>query len=172
MTAMYSLWLMPDAESLSRLQPVYAQLCRQFGAPRFDLHLTLLGGQTLDLTYLKHTLAEMARGVAPFTAAVQDIRTSDAYFQSFYALFAAAGPVLTLKERAMRLAAGEGVGAFMPHVSLLYGPVEAQAKAEAAAGARRALAGQAIRFDAVTVAYSSDTLPIADWRIEARQALG
>lgn len=171
MTAMYSLWLMPDEASLAALQPQHEQLCRQFGAPHFDLHLTLLGGRDLDLTALKCLLPEIARGIAPFAVPVLGVRTSEAYFQSFYALFAAEGPVLALKARAMRLAVSEDVGPFMPHVSLLYGPVEAGAKADAARAAQRTLTGRMIRFDAVTIACSSDTVPVGEWRIEAQAGL-
>ncbi|HAY05166.1 MAG TPA: hypothetical protein PK812_08475 [Beijerinckiaceae bacterium] len=171
MSAMYSVWLMPDSASLARLQPIHERLCRQFGTPRFDLHLTLLGGCALDLARLKAILPAIVENTPPFRADVIDIGTSATFFQSFYALFAAQGPILMLKERTMRLALDQGVGAFMPHVSLLYGPVEAGAKAEAAAAARREANGVSIRFDSVTLAYSSDTLPIADWRIEARAPL-
>lgn len=171
MSGAYSIWLMPDAESRSLLQPVHERLCRQFAAPRFDLHLTLLGGRAGDAAQLKAVLPQIAAGIAPFRTPVKDVRTSEAFFQSFYALFEAQGSVLALKERTMRLAVNEDVGAFMPHVSLLYGPVEAAAKAQAADEARQILTGLPLRFEAITLALSSETIPIQDWRIEAVERL-
>lgn len=170
--SMHSLWLMPDPDGLDALQAIQTDLADRFSAPRFDLHLTLLGGRPLEVAQAGAALAEIVRGIAPFESPILDVRISDAYFQSFYALFEASGPLLELKRRAMHLVAGAEVGNFMPHVSLLYGPVEAEAKVRAAERARAVLAGRPLRFTAVALARSSDTMPIADWRVERVAGLG
>ena len=52
---------------------------------------------------------------------------------------------------------------FMPHVSLLYGEVEAGRKAAAAAEIRAKLSGQTVRFDRLEIVYSGDDVPVEDW---------
>ena len=59
----------------------------------------------------------------------------------------------------------------MPHVSLLYGPVEAAAKAAAIAEINARLAGRPIRFDRIGIVTSGQDVPIADWRVVRSVAL-
>jgi 2'-5' RNA ligase len=61
---------------------------------------------------------------------------------------------------------------FMPHVSLLYGPVAPEPKAAAAAEIRRRLKGRAVSFDRLCVVRSGQDTPIADWRVVATARLG
>ena len=65
----------------------------------------------------------------------------------------------------------EGFASFMPHVSLLYGPVEAAAKAAAIAEINARLAGRPIRFDRIGIVTSGQDVPIADWRVVTSVAL-
>ena len=56
---------------------------------------------------------------------IVDVALGDAYFRSFYALFGAEGALLSLKQRTDRAVLGVEQAGFIPHVSLLYGTVEA-----------------------------------------------
>ncbi|MFJ5368521.1 haloacid dehalogenase, partial [Bosea sp. CER48] len=87
----------------------------------------------------------------------------DAFFRSFYARFSVSPALAKLKQELDP----EGFGSFMPHVSLLYGPVEPTAKAAAIAEVNTRLAGRTIRFDRIGIVTSGQDIPIADWRVVA-----
>jgi 2'-5' RNA ligase len=163
----HSLWLMPAAEDGALLAGVLADLSARFSAPRFTPHLTIAGDTDRPVTQLSAEIAAAAE-VAAFSEAVTGIETSETFFRSFYARFAVSNPLAALKQRLDPQASEP----FLPHVSLLYGPVAAGPKAEAAAQVSAALTGRPIRFDRLCVVTSGQDVPIADWRIVETAVLG
>ncbi len=89
--------------------------------------------------------------------------TSDLFFRSFYAGFPLAPELQALRAAAIG-AFNLDPGPFTPHVSLLYGPVPAQPKAESAAEVAARWRGRQVRFDRLTITNSGNDVPIADWR--------
>jgi len=169
MTALiHSLWLMPSAEDGSRLAGVLADLSARFGTPLFTPHLTIAGDTDRPVTQLASEIAAAAAAVPAFSETVLGIETSETFFRSFYARFAVSNPLLALKQRLDPQAREP----FLPHVSLLYGPVAAGPKAETAAKVSAALTGRPIRFDRLCVVTSGQDVPIADWRIIGTVMLG
>lgn len=171
MTApIHSLWLMPAAEDGARLASVLADLSARFGTPLFTPHLTIAGDTDRPVTQLATEIAAAAAAdeVAAFSGEVLGIETSETFFRSFYARFAVSAPLAALKQRLDPQAREP----FLPHVSLLYGPVAAGPKAEAAAQISAALTGRPIRFDRLCVVTSGQDVPIADWRITETVTLG
>jgi len=144
------------------------ELSDRFGTPFFAPHLTLRGDTAQPLAELEGAIEAAAQQAEPFSEPVACVEGSDAFFRSFYARFAICLPLATLK----RALDPEGLGSFMPHVSLLYGPVEAAAKAEAIGEIDRRLAGRPIRFDRIGVVTSGQDVPIADWRVVSSVRLG
>jgi Cyclic phosphodiesterase-like protein len=167
----HSLWLMPDATAMQDFVAAHRDLARRFNAPRFDPHLTLIGGSAMNLAGMKAWLSEIARGIAPFSAPVADVVTGPEYFRSFYALFTAEGAILELKRRSMAML-DEGVGDFMPHVSLLYGQVEPKAKETARVALASQFNGRAIGFDSLAISLSGPGVEVEDWVIEHQIVLG
>ena len=169
MTAtIHSIWLMAKPEDESLLSGLVTDLAGRFGTPLFTPHLTVRGDTTRPAPDLSADIAAAAAQVAAFAEAVEDIETSEAFFRSFYARFAVAPPLAALKRRLDP----EGLDGFLPHVSLLYGPVPDQPKAEAAGAIRRLLNGRAIAFDRLCVVTSGQDVPIADWTVVATARLG
>jgi 2'-5' RNA ligase len=164
----HSIWLLPKTEDETLLAEVVAELSRRFDTPLFAPHLTMKGDTDLPLAALEAAIAEAAGAVAIFAETVSAIETSQAYFRSFYARFAVSAPLARLKQRLDAPAAD----AFMPHVSLLYGPVAPEPKAAAAEEVGRRLKGRAISFDRLCVVRSGQDIPIADWRVVATARLG
>ncbi|MET3890851.1 2'-5' RNA ligase [Bosea sp. OAE506] len=165
--AIHSLWLMPSAEDGALLAGVLADLSARFGAPLFTPHLTIAGDTDRPVTQLSAEISAAAE-IAAFSEAVLGIETSETFFRSFYARFAVSDPLAALKRRLDP----QTREPFLPHVSLLYGPVAAGPKAEAAAQVATALTGRPIRFDRLCVVTSGQDVPIADWRIVETAALG
>lgn len=162
MTAtIHSIWLMPKADDEQRLAAIVSDLAKRFGTPAFTPHLTARGDTTRKRGELKADIEAAAAEVSVFAEAISDIETSEAFFRSFYARFAVCPPLAALKRRLDP----EGLETFMPHVSLLYGPVPAGAKEEAAREMRRHLNGRAITFDRLCVVTSGQDIPIAEWTI-------
>lgn len=168
MTAtIHSIWLMPAAPDEALLAGLVNELSERFGTPVFAPHLTVLGDSETEAERLRQAIAAAAGEASAFDEAVSGIETSGAYFRSFYARFAVAAPLVRLKQALDP----EGLDGFMPHVSLLYGPVEAAAKAAAAREIGERLSGRSIRFDRLCLVTSGQHIPIADWRVVATAPL-
>ncbi len=121
----------------------------------------------MPVAALKDALRSAAETGETFAEAAAAIEGSDACFRSFYARFAVSPPLAKLK----RALDPEGLDGFMPHVSLLYGPVEAAAKAAAIREVDARLAGRTIQFDRICVVRSGQDIPIAEWRVVATERL-
>lgn len=109
-------------------------------------------------------MAAIAAAAKKFSAPVTGIKTGDLFFRSFYAAFAVTPELGALRQAAER-ALDQNFGEFMPHVSLLYGPVEPAAKQQSASAWHAALAERPITFDRLAMTNSANDVPIADWRI-------
>jgi 2'-5' RNA ligase len=168
MTApIHSIWLMPAAGDDMLLAGLVRGLSQRFGTPPFTPHLTIAGDTDRPVTVLAAAITQVARAIGAFSETVAAIETSEAFFRSFYARFAVVPPLAALKHRLD----GQATEAFMPHVSLLYGPVPTGPKAQAAAEVAGTLTGRAIRFDRLCVVTSGQDVPIDQWRIVATATL-
>ncbi len=167
MTDMHSVWLMPRAEDEQMLAAIVADLAAAFGSEPFRPHLTLVEDRPVDAAVLAAQVHVIAEGIAAFDACVEGVGTSDLFFRAFYARFAAEGPVLELKRRAIRSIAASSMGAFMPHVSLAYGVKDTPQRRRVSWEMDKRLAGRAIRFDRIAVAHSAQTIPIGQWEVRA-----
>jgi 2'-5' RNA ligase len=158
---------MPTPSDEALLQSAVDTLSRQFGTPRFQAHLTLTDGVERSVAELAEILRRAADGTGCFPAAIEEIGTSDLYFRSFYARFAASGPMAELRENALALMATgpEAANAFMPHISLLYGADDSAEKEAARRHWQKELAGRPIRFDRICIASAGKGIAIDDWAI-------
>jgi 2'-5' RNA ligase len=174
MNPLHSTWLMPTASDQAALQAVVDALSGQFGTPRFQAHLTLIDGVHRSVAELTGILRPVAEGIQCFAAEIEDIGTSDLYFRSFYARFAASGRMAELHENATALVAPgrEEAAAFMPHISLLYGADDTAEKQAAHQHWRKKLAGRPIRFDRICIAAAGKGIAIGDWAIRSTVPLG
>jgi len=169
MTAViHSIWLLAEPADDASLTGLVRELSDRFGTPFFAPHLTLRGDTEQPPAELERAIEAAARLVEPFSEPISCVEGSEAFFRSFYARFAVCPALATLK----RALDPEGLGSFMPHVSLLYGPVEAAAKAQAIGEIDKRLKGRPIRFDRIGVVTSGQDVPIADWRIVSSVRLG
>ena len=158
---------MPAPADEAMLAGIVGDLSGRFGTPVFAPHLTLLGDTETPPAALERAVATVAETVAAFSEPVTAVEGIESYFRSFYARFAASAPLTMLK----RTLDPQDSTPFMPHVSLLYGAVEASAKTAAIAEIGARLVGRAIRFDRVGIVTSGQDVPIADWRVVTSVAL-
>ncbi|WP_170843388.1 haloacid dehalogenase [Bosea robiniae] len=163
----HSLWLMPAPADEAMLAGIIGELSGRFGTPLFAPHLTLQGDTETTPELLRQAITAATGAVEAFAEPVSAVEGSDAYFRSFYARFAVSPALAKLKQSLDP----DGFASFMPHVSLLYGEVEAGAKAAAIAEINARLDGRAIRFDRVGIVTSGQDVPIANWQVVASVAL-
>jgi 2'-5' RNA ligase len=171
MSGVHSIWLMPAADDAEALERMVGDFSGRFGSPRFRPHLTLVEDMERSVGDLAPLVEEVAAGIGPFAAPVETIGVSALFFRSFYARFAAEGPLLELKRRAIEKILPGDIAEFMPHISLAYGVAETLEKRDAVAEAENLLLGRPIRFDRVCVVASGKELPIEGWAIRSIAAL-
>ncbi len=166
-----SLWLLAAETDERDFVAEIERLAARHGTPVFHPHLTLLGDIPANPLALEAQIRAIAAAAPAFAAPVEDIVTSDLFFRSFYAGFPL-GPELQALRAAAIGAFNLDPGPFTPHVSLLYGPVPAQPKAESAAEVAARWRGRQVRFDRLTITNSGNDVPIADWRCLLTVPLG
>lgn len=169
----FSVWLMPEPAWAREFARIVDDLADRFGTPSFVPHLTLIGGRPFDRFDLGRRVATLLPGTVPIWRPIADVAIGASFFRSFYALFGAEGALLALKQRTDRAVLGVEETGFMPHVSLLYGTVEAGRKAAAAAEIRAKLTGETVRFDRIEIVRSGDDVPVEEWEtVEAFSLAG
>ena len=156
-----SLWLMPEGEEHDRLSALIDRLAARFGTASFAPHVTLLPG----LPGPEREVLETARVVAAETTSIPiDFFVVDGLEHHFRCLFLRAHPRPALRdayERAARRFGREPEPSFDPHLSLLYGSLDAPLKAALV----RELAGDATtRFDAHSLHVWLTHGPVGEWR--------
>jgi hypothetical protein len=156
---------MPAPENEAALQRIVENLAGRFSSPLFQPHLTLVEEQDRDPSELAAACLRSAAETERFSAAIQRIETDDLYFRSLYALFTPEAALMTLRRGVLEALSLEMPGAFMPHISLLYGAERQAEKERARAVLERDLAGAQVCFDRICVVASAKTIPIAEWAI-------
>ena len=152
-TSMYSVWLEPPAgtPAASRSEAfIRSQAAKHAGrAPTFDPHVTLAGGfvgteaEARDRT--ARIAADLASTAGPLECRALDATAGEVYFQCVYLRMVPTDQL----NRAHELAAtafgvvpGNGGGRpYMPHLSLVYGDLDASERRTAAEEATRELLG-------------------------------
>lgn len=168
----YSLWLEAGGDVF--LQPMIAALAREHGTRPFHSHATLLGlleKTESDLPALRKTCRMIAGAHHPFELQLTDIGMRDMYFQSVF-LNLAPSPELDAMHREAREPFGHGGDLpFQPHWSIIYGDLDAAAKASAAKTIAAAVAlPLTITIDAITL---MDVRGFPDeWTVVERIRLG
>ena len=156
-----SLWLMPEGEEHDRLSALIDRLAARFGTASFAPHVTLLPG----LPGPEPEVLETARVLAAETTPIPvDFSVVDGLDDHFRCLFLRAHLRRALRdahEHAARRFGREPEPSFDPHLSLLYGRLEARAKAPLV----QELAEEtAARFDARRLHVWRTRGAVGEWR--------
>lgn len=170
MTNWHSIWLQPSRADLDRLDATVRRLSGLLGTPRFIPHLTLVEDMERSAEDLADVLDIHFAGETVFSSAITGIRGLPQFFRSLYAAFEPAGRLKVLKTTAVEAFGTGSVETFMPHISLAYGVSEEQRK-PVLAELEQDYAGQPIRFDAIAVVNSAQSIAIEDWKVVHTLAL-
>jgi 2'-5' RNA ligase len=200
MSSSYSLWFAPAQGSSVRavLDREIATQAAKHNTPTFEPHVTLLGDvRCADDAQARAAAEAFARRTKPFRVSFLGVATGATVYQCVFLKCVNEGALPAANARMREVCAeaglqqGEGAAAaapappaYMPHLSLLYAPIDPQQRAQAAAEATARLYGPESDyrtlladdgFDARTVSLwhtPLDDPSLASWRLVAEVALG
>lgn len=166
----HSVWLTLCEDDLAFFDAIVRRLGAQFGTQSFIPHLTLVEDMQRPADELAAVLATNFAGESAFSCPISEVRGLPAFFRSLFVAFEPSGRLLDLKSRAVESFRTGDVASFMPHISLAYGASEDQ-KTDVLEQLKNALVGRMVRFDAIAVVASAQSVPIEDWTIVHRHRL-
>jgi hypothetical protein len=133
-----SLWLVPPEPDRARLRAAIERLAR-LGTPPFAPHLTLLSRLRLPAADARARALALADTLRPLPLRLWEVSHSAAFFRCVVLEAEPSSAVLGARraaEQAMGVSAAEP---YRPHLSLVYGDLEAEQRAGLAAEARTLL---------------------------------
>lgn len=128
----YSLWLVPSGRTYRRLHAAIRSFAAECHTPAFVPHVTLLGEVICSLQRLKEHSRCICRSVRPFAVESSGAGTSQTYYRSIFLSILETPSLITLHSR-MRARFGIRKGSkqpYSPHLSLVYGYLNPQRKAD------------------------------------------
>jgi hypothetical protein len=165
----YALWIIPgDEEVYARTSGYIARLSSLYGLPRFEPHVTVLGGIPSPEPA---GLRELAGSLAPFQVRLtSEVEYLNEYFRC---LFIRAYKTDGLMETFSKASAlfGQETGSYFPHLSLAYGDLPVWKKHEMIAELGPL---PQIEFEArhITLVRASTEAPVSSWEVVERFSLG
>src|SRR5689334_21340434 len=123
-----SLWLRPTGPTLDRLQELIRRLTMRFGGAWPKPHVALLGGIELSTEGAAEHLAELAQRLRPVPIRLGRLEGRNDHFRCFYAVVEASPELFEAHRAACEVFGKAPVEPFEPHMSLLYGHVDAPSK--------------------------------------------
>jgi 2'-5' RNA ligase len=121
----FSLWLMPEGDAFTRFGDLITRLAGRHATPAFPPHLTLLGGVAAPEPVVVALAARLAQSASCLRLETADLVHSDGYFRAVVVRVKPVAELIELRARALAALGLEGGPPFEPHLSLLYGQLEA-----------------------------------------------
>lgn len=128
-----SFWLVPDGTARSALRTEIARLAAAHGTTPFEPHVTLLPGVERSEAEVVSVGFRLAREIPPIRLSVRGTAHSREFFRCVYLEIETADALVRANEKAREIVVPGRPQSFHPHVSLVYGELDAPT--------RRALAG-------------------------------
>jgi 2'-5' RNA ligase len=128
----YSLWLIPSGTEKRRLAEVIERLSRDPGGPRFEPHLTLLGGLDGEEEFFSRATERLAASLRPITLHPRAVEFGDEYYRCLYLRVEQSDQLMAAHREAVRQFGKKEETSFMPHVSLFYGTLPRDARTQIA----------------------------------------
>jgi len=129
----FALWLIPDEPVFSFLAREISRLSRLYSTPRFDPHITLLGGILLPEEETQAKASLLADRIKPFKIELGEIGYLDEYFRCLFVEVVPNNPLLKAYEAACTVFGRQNEPPFMPHISLMYGKFPVRTRKDLAA---------------------------------------
>lgn len=124
----FSLWLMPEGEERKELNTLILELSRKLGTPSFWPHVTLLGQVMEDKKDVLEKTASLASSLNDFVINLKGTDYLDEYFRCLFLIARKEADLVNANLKARTLFSRRDEPPFMPHLSLVYGNLSAEAK--------------------------------------------
>ncbi len=125
-----SLWLMPEGVPYERLGALIDRLARRLGTVAFAPHVTLLPGLPGPQSNVVNAARALAGELGPFSLEPSDIDGAETHFRCLFFRVQASEALRAAQANAARRFGREPDPSFDPHLSLVYGTLDARVKAE------------------------------------------
>ncbi len=126
----YSIWLRPTGTVGEELAREIEQLSREFAAPLFPPHVTLIGGLNDDEDTLRARTRELAAQLQPFPVQLGAVDYLNEFHRALFVRVLKTAAVEHAHARARALFGRLDDPEYMPHLSLLYGDFPSGVKTE------------------------------------------
>ncbi len=116
----YTLWLMPKDKNYQRFANLIKRLAREYNAPVFEPHVTLLGDIELPEAEMIKRTQQLVQGQKSFAVTSKQIDYEDFFFRALFVRAELTEPLQNLHNLAKKIFE-MNIFPYMPHLSLLYG---------------------------------------------------
>lgn len=118
----YSLWVRPHGSLAHKLQDRINELSKAYITPRFEPHLTLLGGLRSNQSELISLSNVLAHSLTPFSIELTEVGTGSDYFHCVFIKAKKTKALMHAHESAAKIfEVNPDADVYKPHVSLIYG---------------------------------------------------
>jgi 2'-5' RNA ligase len=160
-TDTYTLWIIPDGAAYALTDGYIAKLSSAYHIPRFEPHVTILGGiRSVE----KSLVCGLADGLAPFRVQLASkVEYLNEYFRCLFLRAHKTPELMEAFSEASETFGYEG-NPYFPHLSLAYGEFPLHTKREMI---RELGAIPRVEFEArsIHLAHASTRLPVSSWKI-------
>ena len=124
----YALWLMPEEPAFSLLAGEISRLSQECSTPRFDPHVTLLGGITVAEAEALASTVPLAESLKPFGLELGEIGYLEDYFRCLFVRVIPTDSLINANQTAREVFRLPNEPPYMPHLSLVYGKLQMEKK--------------------------------------------
>lgn len=160
----YSIWLRPTTASAEKIQIVIDELAEKYKSPRFDCHLTILAGMSLEsneISQVQDKLADSVQLMSPFKIKSLALTQLNEKYRALFMEFANEGEILNLRNWACESFTYNESRHFVPHISLIYAYLDNKVKINIKDTLRERLPAE-VTFDRMELREYSETADF--WR--------
>lgn len=131
-TKRYSLWIMPAGDVYDRLKDIILRLSLKYSTPRFEPHITLIGGLSGSEEEILSRISRLTASLRPFTVKLTKTEYLDEYYRCLFLRAKETDDLLNAYALAGKIFDNLQEEKYMPHLSLMYGDFPAKIKEEIA----------------------------------------
>ncbi|XP_052183962.1 cyclic phosphodiesterase [Diospyros lotus] len=127
----YSVWALPPEDVTKRLKKLMEGLRSEFGGPKFEPHVTVVGAIALTEDDALSKFRAACHGLKAYPAAVEKVATGIFFYQCVFLLLHPTPEVMETSSHCTSHFGYKSSTSYMPHLSLLYGDLSDEEKQRA-----------------------------------------